>query len=185
MLRPALIAAALAVAATPAAAKLAPGAKAPDFSAPAYLAGNPFTYKLSDNLRKGPVVLYFFPSAYTAGCNLEARLFSEAVDEFKANGATVIGVTSGKTDKLAQFSRDTEHCGGKFPVAADPGAAIAKRYDAPLSMKGMSMPGMSGRVSYVIAPDGSVIHAYDNLDPNDHVNQTLSAVKAWKAGKRK
>lgn len=185
MLRPALIAAALAVAASPAAAKLAPGAKAPDFSAPAYLAGNPFTYKLSDNLRKGPVVLYFFPSAYTAGCNLEARLFSEAVDEFKANGATVIGVTSGKTDKLAQFSRDTEHCGGKFPVAADPGAAIAKRYDAPLSMKGMSMPGMSGRVSYVIAPDGSVIHAYDNLDPNDHVNQTLGAVKAWKAGKRK
>lgn len=185
MLRHSLIAAALVVAASPAAAKLAPGAKAPDFSAPAYLAGNPFTYKLADNLKKGPVVLYFFPSAYTAGCNLEARLFSEAVDEFKANGATVIGVTSGKTDKLAQFSKDTEHCGGKFPVAADPGAAIAKRYDAPLSMKGMAMPGLSGRVSYVIAPDGSVIHSYDNLDPNDHVNQTLGAVKAWKAVKRK
>jgi peroxiredoxin len=185
MLRPALIAAALAVAATPAAAKLAPGAKAPDFTAPAYLAGDAFTYKLADGLKKGPVVLYFFPSAYTAGCNLEARLFSEAVDEFKANGATVIGVTSGKTDKLAQFSKDTEHCGGKFPVAADPGAAIAKRYDAPLSMKGMAMPGMSGRVSYVIAPDGKVIHSYDNLDPNDHVNQTLGAVKAWKSGKRK
>lgn len=185
MIRPALIAAALAVAATPAAAKLAPGAKAPDFTAPAYLAGDAFTYKLADGLKKGPVVLYFFPSAYTAGCNLEARLFSEAVDEFKANGATVIGVTSGKTDKLAQFSKDTEHCGGKFPVAADPGAAIAKRYDAPLSMKGMAMPGMSGRVSYVIAPDGKVIHSYDNLDPNDHVNQTLGAVKAWKSGKRK
>jgi peroxiredoxin len=185
MLRPALIAAALAVAATPAAAKLAPGAKAPDFTAPAYLAGAPFTYKLADNLKKGPVVLYFFPSAYTAGCNLEARLFSEAVEEFKANGATVIGVTSGKTDKLAQFSRDTEHCGGKFPVAADPGAAIAKSYDAPLNMKGLPMPGMSGRVSYVIAPDGKVIHSYDNLDPNDHVNQTLGAVKAWKSGKRK
>lgn len=185
MLRPALIAAALAIAATPAAAKLAPGAKAPDFTAPAYLAGDAFTYKLADGLKKGPVVLYFFPSAYTAGCNLEARLFSEAVDEFKANGATVIGVTSGKTDKLAQFSKDTEHCGGKFPVAADPGAAIAKRYDAPLNMKGMAMPGMSGRVSYVIAPDGKVIHSYDNLDPNDHVNQTLGAVKAWKSGKRK
>jgi peroxiredoxin len=185
MLRPALIAAALAVAATPASAKLAPGAKAPDFTAPAYLAGDAFTYKLADGLKKGPVVLYFFPSAYTAGCNLEARLFSEAVDEFKANGATVIGVTSGKTDKLAQFSKDTEHCGGKFPVAADPGAAIAKRYDAPLNMKGMAMPGMSGRVSYVIAPDGKVIHSYDNLDPNDHVNQTLGAVKAWKSGKRK
>ncbi|MCE2819886.1 MAG: peroxiredoxin [Phenylobacterium sp.] len=185
MLRSTLIAAALAVAACPAAAKLAPGVQAPDFSAPAYLAGAPFTYKLADNLKKGPVVLYFFPSAYTAGCNLEARLFSEAVDEFRALGATVIGVTSGKTERLAEFSKDTKSCGGKFPVAADPGAAIAKRYDAPLSMKGMAMPGLSGRVSYVIAPNGKVIHAYENLDANDHVNQTLSAVKAWKAGKLK
>lgn len=188
MLRNALLAtavAAIAVAASPAAAKLADGAKAPDFSAPAYLAGNAFTYKLADSLKKGPVVLYFFPSAYTSGCNVEAHLFSEAVDEFKANGATVIGVTSGKLDRLAEFSKDTESCGGKFPVAADPGAAIAKRYDAPMSMNGMSMPGLSGRVSYVIAPDGSVIHAYDNLNPNDHVEQTLGAVKAWKAGKRK
>ena len=163
MLRNALLAtavAAFAVAASPAAAKLADGAKAPDFTAPAYLAGNAFTYKLADSLKKGPVVLYFFPSAYTSGCNVEAHLFSE-------------------------FSKDTESCGGKFPVAADPGAAIAKRYDAPMSMKGMSMPGLSGRVSYVIAPDGSVIHAYDNLNPNDHVEQTLGAVKAWKAGKRK
>jgi len=86
MLRSTLIAAALAGAACPAAAKLAPGVQAPDFSAPAYLAGAPFTYKLADNLKKGPVVLYFFPSAYTAGCNLEARLFSEAVDEFRALG---------------------------------------------------------------------------------------------------
>ncbi|MCA3734241.1 MAG: peroxiredoxin [Phenylobacterium sp.] len=185
MLRSTLIAAAFAVAASPAAAKLAPGVQAPDFSAPAYLAGAPFTYKLADNLKKGPVVLYFFPSAYTAGCNLEARLFSEAVDEFRALGATVIGVTSGKTERLAEFSKDTKSCGGKFPVAADPGAAIAKRYDAPLSMKGMAMPGLSGRVSYVIAPNGKVIHAYENLDANDHVNQTLSAVKAWKAGKLK
>jgi peroxiredoxin len=188
MLRNALLAtavAAIAVAASPAAAKLAPGAKAPDFTAPAYLAGNAFTYKLADSLKKGPVVLYFFPSAYTSGCNVEAHLFSEAVDEFKANGATVIGVTSGKLERLAEFSKDTERCGGKFPVAADTGASIAKRYAAPLSMNGMSMPGLSGRVSYVIAPDGTVIHAYDNLDPNDHVEQTLSAVKAWKAGKRK
>lgn len=185
MLRSTLIAAALVVAASPAAAKLEPGAKAPDFSAPAYLAGNPFTYTLADNLKKGPVVLYFFPSAYTAGCNLEAYLFSEAVDEFRALGATVIGVTSGKTERLAEFSKDTKSCGGKFPVASDPGAAIAKRYDAPLTVKGMAMPGLSGRVSYVIAPDGKVIHAYENLDANDHVNQTLTAVKAWKAGRAK
>ena len=108
MLRNALLAtavAAFAVAASPAAAKLADGAKAPDFTAPAYLAGNAFTYKLADSLKKGPVVLYFFPSAYTSGCNVEAHLFSEAVDEFRANGATVIGVTSGKLERLAEFSK--------------------------------------------------------------------------------
>ena len=107
--------------AAPAAAVLKPGAPAPDFSAQAYLAGEPFTFKLSDALSKGPVVLYFFPAAHTPGCNLEAHLFSEATDEFKAEGATVIGVTAGNVDTLAEFSKDTKYCGGKFAVAADPG----------------------------------------------------------------
>jgi peroxiredoxin len=168
--------------AAPAWADLKPGAKAPDFQAQAYLAGQPFTYKLSDALKKGPVVVYFFPSAHTQGCNIEARLFSEAIDDFKAQKATVIGVTAGKVNELADFSRETEHCGGKFPVAADPDAKIAKQYDSSLKMVGMKMPiDLSGRTSYVITPDGKVAFAYDALSPNDHVTKTLDAVKAWRA----
>ncbi|HEX5380092.1 MAG TPA: peroxiredoxin [Phenylobacterium sp.] len=170
------------LAAGPAFADLAPGAKAPDFTAPAYLAGKPFTFSLAEARKKGPVVLYFFPSAHTKGCNLEAHLFSEAADAFKAQGATLIGVTAGKVDELAAFSNETEHCGGKFPVAADPGAKIAKQYDSPLKMAGMSMPmELSSRTSYVIAPDGTVVSAYNNLSADDHVNQTMNALKAWRA----
>jgi peroxiredoxin len=169
------------VTAGPALADLQPGAKAPDFSAQAYLAGKPFTYRLSDALKKGPVVVYFFPAAHTAGCNLEAHLFSEAIDQFKAQKASVIGVTAGKVSELADFSKETEHCGGKFPVAADPGAKIAKRYDAPLKIV-VPLPGdLSARTSYVIAPDGKVVFAYSNLAATDHVSQTLGAVKAWRA----
>lgn len=181
-----LIAAAGAIAgaaalASPAFADLKPGTKAPDFTAQAYLAGEPFTFKLADALKKGPVVVYFFPSAHTKGCNLEAHLFSEAIDDFKAQKATVIGVTAGKVEELADFSKETEHCGGKFAVASDPGAKIAKQYDAPLKLAGVAVPrDLSARTSYVIAPDGNVVFAYDNLDASDHVNQTLNAVKAWR-----
>lgn len=177
-----LAAAAALAAALPAHAELKPGAKAPDFSAQAYQGGKPFTYKLSDALKTGPVVVYFFPSAHTKGCNLEAHLFSEAVDQFKAQKVSVIGVTAGKVDELADFSKETEHCAGRFPVAADPGAKIAKEYDAPLRMAGMAMPmNLSARTSYLVAPDGKVVFAYSNMDASDHVNQTLEAAKAWRA----
>jgi peroxiredoxin Q/BCP len=169
----ATVAAALA---TSAFAELKPGSKAPDFTAPAFLAGQPFTYKLADALKKGPVVVYFFPAAHTSGCNLEAHLFSDAIDQFKAAKATVIGVTAGKVDELAAFSTETEHCGGKFPVAADPGAKIAKQYDSILAQK----PDWSSRTSYVIAQNGDIVHVYSNLNPNDHVTETLNAVKALK-----
>ena len=172
-----LAAAALAATlATPAYAALKAGAQAPDFTAPAYLAGKPFTYNLAASLKKGPVVVYFFPAAHTAGCNLEAHLFSQAIDRFNAEGATVVGVTDGNTDQLADFSKETEHCAGKFPVAADANTRIAKEYDAVLSLK----PDWSNRTSYVIAPDGKILLAYSNLNPNDHVSETLSAVKAWR-----
>src|SRR5689334_13859778 len=151
----------------PAFAALNVGAHAPDFTAPAYLAGKPFTFKLSDALKKGPVVVYFFPAAHTSGCNLEAHLFSEAIDQFKAEHATVIGVTAGNVDQLADFSKETEHCGGKFAVAADTGAKIAKRYDAILAQK----PEWSNRTSYVIAPDGKITHVYSDLNPNKHVKE--------------
>ena len=170
--------AAAAVLATPAFAELKPGAAAPDFTAPAYHAGQPFTFKLADALKKGPVVVYFFPAAHTTGCNLEAHLFSEAIDQFKAEKATVIGVTAGNVDQLADFSKETEHCGGKFPVAADPGAKIAGQYDTTLAAR--NKPDWSGRTSYVIGKDGKVAFAYDNLMPNDHVSQTLAAVKSLK-----
>lgn len=169
-----------AVVATPALAALEPGDTAPDFTAPAYLAGKPFTYKLKDALKKGPVVVYFFPAAHTTGCNLEAHLFSEAADDFRAQGASIVGVTAGNVDQLADFSKETEHCGGKFPVAADQGLGIAKQFDARM---GPMMP-VSSRTSYVIAPDGKVLHAYSNLSPDQHVAETLGAVKSWKGKKR-
>jgi peroxiredoxin len=162
--------------ATPTFAALKEGTKAPNFTAPAYLAGQPFTYKLADALKKGPVVVYFFPAAHPTGCNLAAHLFSEAIDQFKAQKASVIGVTAGKVDELADFSKETEHCGGKFPVAADPGAKIAKEYDAVLKVK----PEWSSRTSYVIAQNGEIVHVYSNLNPNDHVTETLNAVTALK-----
>ena len=180
MKRLALLAAGAALAAaalaTSASAELKAGAKAPDFTAPAYLAGQPFTYKLADALKKGPVVVYFFPAAHTKGCNIEAHLFSEAIDQFKAEHATVIGVTAGNTDQLADFSKETEHCGGKFPVASDPGAKIAKEYDAVLTAK----PDWASRTSYVIAKNGQVADVYSAMDPSEHVSKTLAAVKALK-----
>ncbi len=159
---------------SPAFAALKEGTQAPDFSAPAYLAGQPFTFTLADALKKGPVVVYFFPAPHTSGCNVEAHLFSEATDQFKALHATVIGVTAGNLDQLADFSKETEHCGGKFPVAADKGAKIAKEYDATLVMR----PGWSDRTSYVIAPSGKITHVYSNLSPKKHVQESLDAVKA-------
>lgn len=177
MKRPSILAAALVATlgfATPSLAALEVGAKAPDFTAQAWLAGEPFTFRLSEALKKGPVVVYFFPAAHTAGCNVEAHLFSEAVDEFKAEDATVIGVTAGNTDELADFSKETEHCGGKFAVAADPGAKIAKQYDAILAKK----PEWSDRTSYVISPSGKVAAAYSDLKPQRHVQEMLDGVKS-------
>ncbi len=155
-------------------AALATGDKAPDFTAPAYLAGAPFTFKLADALKKGPVVVYFFPAAHTSGCNIEAHLFADAADQFKAQGATIIGVTAGNTDQLADFSKETEHCSGKFPVASDADLSIAKSYKATLAFR----PGWSDRTSYVIAPGGKIVLAYSDLKPDDHVTKTLAAVKA-------
>ena len=162
---------------SPAMAALKVGDKAPDFSATAYLAGKPFTFHLADALKTGPVVLYFFPAAHTSGCNVEAHLFSAAIDKFKEQKATVIGVTAGNTDQLAAFSSETEHCSGKFPVAADPGVKIAKSYDAVLMLK----PDWSNRTSYVISPAGVIVHVYSDLNPNEHVSETLKAVQALNA----
>ncbi len=150
----------------------------PISSAPAYLAGQPFTFHLADALKKGPVVVYFFPAAHTSGCNVEAHLFSEAIDKFKAENTTVIGVTAGNTEQLADFSKETEHCGGKFPVAADPDMKIANQYDSKLLLK----PGWSDRTSYLITPSGPTccrLHGF-LLSPDKHVQEMLDAAKALK-----
>ena len=168
---------AAATVASPAFAALKEGTQAPDFSAPAFLAGKPFTFSLADALKQGPVVVYFFPAPHTAGCNIEAHLFSQAIDQFKAEHATVIGVTAGNLDQLAAFSKEADHCSGKFPVAADKGAKIAKEYDALLLLR----PGWSDRTSYVIAPSGKISFVYSSLSPNKHVQETLAAVKALEA----
>ena len=168
-------AAALALFASPALASLPVGATAPNFTAPAAMGGKAFSFTLASALKRGPVVLYFFPAAFTTGCTLEAHDFAEATEQYKALGATVIGVTAGNIDRLAEFS--TSECRSKFPVAADADLSIARSYDSTLAM----FPGHSSRTSYVISPDDKVIFVYSNLDPSQHVAQTLGAVKAWRA----
>lgn len=166
-----------ALAAAPAWAALKAGDTAPDFTAQASQAGKPFTYSLKAQLKKGPVVLYFYPAAFTSGCNIEAHAFAEATDQYKALGATVVGVSHDNIDKLNQFSADTRYCSGKFPVAADPQGTVIKSYDAVLAIK----PEYANRTSYVIAPNGKVIYEYTSLDPSKHVENTMAAIKAWKA----
>jgi peroxiredoxin len=163
------------LAAAPAHAALKVGDRAPDFSAQASQAGKQFGFKLSSALSKGPVVLYFFPAAFTTGCTIEAHEFADASADYKRLGATLIGVTAGNIDRLTEFS--VSECRSKFPVAADPNATIAKSYDATLAV----YPGHSDRTSYVIAPNGVVIYAYSNLKPDEHVWRTLDALKAYRA----
>jgi len=170
-----LIAAALALAVLPALAALKPGDAAPDFAAQASLAGNVFEFSLAQALKRGPVVLYFYPAAFTEGCTIEAHEFAEAVDKYKALGATVIGVSHDKIDTLQRFS--VSECRSKFAVAADADRRIMKSYDAVLTL----MPMYADRISYVISPQGRIIYAYKSLDPDKHVENTLNALKAWAA----
>lgn len=164
---------------TPAAAHAAlpVGAKAPDFQTKGAVGGKSFDLKLSRELKKGPVVLYFFPAAFTTGCTLEAHEFAEATDDFKALGAEVIGLSADPYEKLAKFS--VEECRNKFPVATATPATIAA-YDVKLPQKA----GLANRTSYVIAPDGRILYALSDLDYKDHMKNTLAAVRAWKAGTR-
>ena len=155
----------------PALAALKPGAPAPAFTAPAFLAGHAFTYDLKAALKQGPVVVYFFPAAFTPGCNAEAAAFSRAIDKFKAAGATVIGVTAGNTERLAAFSTDTEKCAGKFPVAADPGAKIASTYDATMALKS----DLASRTSYLIGRDGKALRRFAPFTPPEKIEPFIRA----------
>jgi peroxiredoxin len=161
-------------------ANLPVGARAPAFSTQGALAGKDVPLDLQRALRKGPVVLYFYPKAFTQGCTLEAHAFAEATPEFAKYGASVIGLSADDIPTLRKFS--TEGCRDKFTVGmATP--AIIKSYDVALKRAGVSA-NMTDRTSYVIAPDGRIAFVHSDLDYRDHVAQTLAAVKALKSKKR-
>jgi peroxiredoxin Q/BCP len=159
--------------AVPTFAALPDGTKAPEFTTQASLAGKAFQFSLAKALKKGPVVLYFYPAAFTPGCTIEAHEFAEATPKFEALGATVIGVSHDPIDKLNKFS--VSECRNKFAVASDADGSIMKNYDAVLAAK----PEYANRTSYVIAPTGDIIYSYTELKPDQHVENTMAAVKKW------
>jgi len=171
----ALIAAATLAAASlaaPVAAELPVGEKAPAFTTRAALAGKDFGFSLAAALAKGPVVLYFYPKAFTSGCTLEANAFAEAMPQFKAAGASVIGMSNDDIETLKRFSR--EECRDAFPVGVA-GPKVISAYDVALGTSGLA-----SRTSYVIAPDGRIAAVHSNSDYRGHVEKTLAAVRALK-----
>ena len=174
----------------PAIAALKPGDKAPDFSAKASLAGKEFTFSLKDALKRGPVVVYFYPSAFTGGCNLQAHTFSVNKEKFDAAGASIIGVSGDSIQRLNDFSADPQYCAGKFAVASDPDGSIAKSYNLnKLNLK----PGMKDtrgveidhelteRTTFVVTPDNKIAATLSSVDdkitPAEHVEKALAALK--------
>ena len=158
-------------------AALAVGDAAPDFSVAAALAGTQYTVSLAQSLSKGPVVLYFYPKAFTSGCTAEAHEFADATPQFAALGASVVGMSVDDIDTLKKFS--VQACQDKFAVAADVGGSVTKLYDA-ASTGGAQW---AARISYVISPAGRVLYVYASPDPSEHVKRTLAAVQQWKSGR--
>lgn len=180
----------------PLSAALKVGASAPDFSTKASLAGKEFKFSLKDALKKGPVVVYFYPSAYTGGCNLEAHTFSENKEKFDAAGASIIGVSRDSIDRLNVFSADPEYCAGKFPVASDADGSIATSYNLnkmnlPAGMKdtrGVAIDhDFTERTTFVVTPDNKIAatlsSADDKINPAEHVQKSLEIVQQLKAAK--
>ena len=189
----ALVALALA---TPALAALKTGATAPDFTAAASLAGKHFTFSLGEALKKGPVVVYFYPSAFTGGCDLEAHTFATTKDKFDAAGATIIGVSADSIERLDAFSSDPKYCAGKFPVASDADGKVAGSYDLETVAAKPGMKDVRGvaidhafipRTTFVIAGDGRIVATLssetDHLRPDQHVKESLTIVQRMRAGK--
>lgn len=180
----------------PAFAALKQGDAAPAFTAKASQAGQEFTFSLQDALKKGPVVLYFYPSAFTGGCDLEAHTFATQRDQFDAAGATIIGVSADSIQRLNAFSSDPKYCAGKFPVASDANGKIAASYDLKTiagkpgmtDVRGVAIDhGFIPRTTYVIARDGRIVATLssdaDHLSPDAHVKQSLAIVQGMQAGK--
>jgi thioredoxin-dependent peroxiredoxin len=185
-----------AVVVVPAFAALKQNDKAPDFSTKASLAGKEFNFSLKDALKKGPVVVYFYPSAFTGGCNIEAHTFAENKEKFDAAGASIIGVSRDSIARLNAFSADPEYCAGKVAVASDADGAIATSYGL---TKSAIRPGMKDtrgveidhdfteRTTFIVTPDGKISAVFstadDKVSPADHVMKSLAAVQGLKGSK--
>jgi peroxiredoxin len=179
--------------ASPAYAALKPGDIAPDFTLPGSLGGKDFTFHLKDALKKGPVVVYFYPSAYTGGCDLEAHTFAENIGKFQAVGASVVGVSADDLTRLKRFSADPAFCAGKFPIASDESTQVARSYDLSVGAaregardvnKDAINHSFIERVTYVIGRDGKILATLssktDGLSPDQHVDKSLEIVTAAK-----
>ena len=171
-------------------AALKPGAPAPDFSAPASLAGKSFHFSLKEALKKGPVVVYFYPSAFTGGCDLEAHTFAQEKSKFTAAGATIIGVSQDSMARLKQFSADPAYCAGQFPVASNPSGSIGTMYGVTKfppatgakDVRGVAIHhGFFARTTFVINKDGKIVASFsskaDHLSPPQHVERALAIVR--------
>ncbi|WP_233842672.1 peroxiredoxin [Dyella sp. 2HG41-7] len=191
-----VVTAALSFATPTLAAALGPGTAAPDFTAQASLAGKAFTFSLKDALKKGPVVVYFYPSAYTGGCDIEAHTFASNKEKFDTAGATIIGVSEDSIQRLNTFSADPKYCAGKFPVASDATGKIATSYSLKTEaaqagvtdVRGVAIDhGFIERTTFVIDRDGKIVATLsseaDHIHPEDHVKKSLAIVQNLKAGK--
>jgi peroxiredoxin len=173
-----LLALCMTFAATAAQAMLKAGDAAPDFSAQAALGGKDFTFSLAEALKKGPVVLYFYPKSFTSICTKEAHDFAENIENFDAEGASIIGVSSDPIETQRAFS--SKECRDKFPVGADPDFKIIKAYDAAFTVP-IAGAVVANRISYVISPEGKIIYAFSDSGAEKHITNTLAAVKKWRA----
>ena len=180
--------------ALPAAAALKAGDAAPEFSAQASFAGKATDYSLKDALKKGPVVVYFYPSAYTSGCNVQARAFAVNQEKFAAAGATIIGVSLDSIARLNDFSKDPEYCNSKFPVASDADGRIAKSYDLSVKEARAGMKdsrgaeidhGFAERTTFIVSPDGKVAATIGGMSAAANVEKALEAVQGLAAGRAK
>ena len=172
--------------ALPAVAALNNGDAAPAFTAKASMAGKAFDFSLTESLKKGPVVVYFYPSAFTQGCNIQAHTFAENVDKFSAVNATIIGVSLDSIQRLNDFSADPNYCAGKIAVASDPTGSIAKSYDLKVGdaragakdSRGQDIDhGFAERTTFVVTPDGKVAATVGGVSPVENVEKALAEVQ--------
>lgn len=158
---------------TAAEAALKPGDGAPDFTVQAARGGAEFKFALADALKKGPVVLYFYPKSFTKVCTVEAHEFAENIENFAAAGASVIGLSADPIDVQREFS--AKECRDKFPVGADPDLSVIHAYDAAFTNRPLAM-----RISYVISPEGRIISSYTDPEASKHIENALAAVRKWR-----